>query len=319
VPTDIIGLQNITPDDEILRLENTLRDSIEPRIPGISKKPVPLQNSDVAIIIRVPRSWNQPHVVRYQKHWRFYSRNSAGKYPLDVSEVRSAFALSETIAERIRLFRTERLGKIIASETPSQITGTAKTVIHIIPIGAFGTTEKFDLSILGRYSENIPTNFFSGANNRHNFDGLLTYTQANNNYDGRYLQIFHNGILEGVEASHLSRERIIRHIPFERELLRSLPQLFSIQKQLGVEPPLFIMLSLMGVKDYSLSSSYNFLDDYINLIDRNELIIPDIKCDDFDSDSAVILRPAFDAIWNAAGFPRCLNYNENDEWTGRYS
>jgi len=35
VPVDLCGLSNINPDAEILRLENMIRDNIEPRIAGI--------------------------------------------------------------------------------------------------------------------------------------------------------------------------------------------------------------------------------------------------------------------------------------------
>jgi hypothetical protein len=29
--------------------------------------------------------WVVPHVVSYKRHWRYYSRNSSGKYPLDIA------------------------------------------------------------------------------------------------------------------------------------------------------------------------------------------------------------------------------------------
>lgn len=79
IPEELCGLQNIDADAQILRLENIIRDCIEPRIPGIHMRAIPLQTSTVAIIIRIPRSWALPHVAKFEGHWRFYSRNSAGK------------------------------------------------------------------------------------------------------------------------------------------------------------------------------------------------------------------------------------------------
>ncbi|MDP2362499.1 MAG: ATP-binding protein, partial [Ignavibacteria bacterium] len=76
VATELIGLNNIDPDAEILRLENIIRDGIEPRIFGISIKSLKLSNSNYSIIIYIPNSWAKPHVVNFSKHWRFYSRNS---------------------------------------------------------------------------------------------------------------------------------------------------------------------------------------------------------------------------------------------------
>jgi len=76
-------------------------------------------------------------MVTFRGHSRFYSRNSAGKYPLDVSEICALFALSETTTERIRNFRLERLSKIISGETQVALDEAPKTVLHIIPFGAF--------------------------------------------------------------------------------------------------------------------------------------------------------------------------------------
>ena len=59
-------------------------------------------------------------MVTFKKTSRFYTRNSAGKYQMDVGELRSAFAASELLGERMHRFRTERLSKIIAGETPVQ-------------------------------------------------------------------------------------------------------------------------------------------------------------------------------------------------------
>jgi predicted HTH transcriptional regulator len=92
VPTKITGLGDVDADAETLRLENTIRNGIDPRIPGISTRGVPV-TSGVAIVMRIPRSFALPHAVNYKGRWRFYSRSSAGKHPLNVAEVRAAFAL----------------------------------------------------------------------------------------------------------------------------------------------------------------------------------------------------------------------------------
>jgi hypothetical protein len=54
---------------------------------------------------------------------RYYSRNAAGKYSVDVTEIRSAFGLSESLPDKIRWFRDDRVAKIVADETPVKLTG----------------------------------------------------------------------------------------------------------------------------------------------------------------------------------------------------
>jgi len=316
VPSEVCGLQITNVDAEILRLENIIRDGIEPRIPGVAVRAVPLQSSRVAIIIRIPRSWALPHMVTFRGHSKFYSRNSAGKYPLDVSEIRALFALSETTAQRIRNFRVERLSKIIAGETPIALDEPPKIVLHIIPLDAFDPAKKYDLDSLD--SGSLQPIYTSGWNHRYNFDGVLAYGQFPKSTSAHsYLQIYRNGIIEAVEA-FLLRDGVIPSVAFEEELLKALPRFLAIQKKLGVEPPLFIMLSLLGVSGYIMAvdrARFGWRDDYP--IDRDALIVPEILIESFECDPAEVMRPIFNAIWNAAGWPRSMNYDENGRWIRR--
>ena len=191
LPVDLCGLGNIDVDDELLRLENTIRDNVKPRIPGISMCAISLDEASFAVIVHIPRSWTQPHVVDFKGHWRFYSRNSSGKYPLDVAEVRSSFALSETIMERIIQFRTQRLGKIIAGETPMTLSGPAKIVLHLIPMGSIETGQQVDFALLPNDADQLAPICCMGWNDRHNFDGYLTYDPNSGEATTRsYLQVF---------------------------------------------------------------------------------------------------------------------------------
>lgn len=319
-PVDVCGLPGIDPDAEILRLENLLRDNIEPRIPGTATKAVLLSTSDVAIVVRIPRSWVQPHAVNYQGHWRFYTRSSAGKYPLDVSEVRAAFAMSETLAERVRLFRTERLGKIVAGETPIAVGESGKIVLHIVPFGAFDPSAAFDISSLGDAVWRLKPIYGSVAGHRYNLDGLVTYGHSRKPPAQSYLQLFRNGIIEIVETSMLRDEiegrPCIPSIAYEKEILDALPTYLSIQEQLGVTPPLFIMLSLVEVSGYimAVSRRMDLWGEHTYPIDRDMLVLPEIVLESFEVNAAESMRPIFDSVWNAAGWPRSMNYDESGEW-----
>jgi hypothetical protein len=325
IPVQICGLPGIDPDAEILRLENMLRDNIEPRIPSLSMRAVQT-SSGLVIVVRVPRSWVQPHVVKYQRHWRFYSRNSAGKYPLDVSELRGQFLLSETRAERIREFRAERLGKVVSEETPIALIDGAKTVFHIIPFGAFDPAFKADVSVLEEkvwHFTPIDTSRVGGW--RYNLDGLVTYGFSRNPSLSRsYLQVFRNGCIEAVEASMMrvpdNQPPVISSGGYEKELLNALPRFLSIQKKLGVEPPVFVMVSLLGVYDYLVKPAGTtdfdplWWMDQAKPIDRDTLLLPEIVINTFEPNPAEAMRPIFDAIWNASGWPRSLNYDDEGNW-----
>ena len=74
-----------------------------------------------------------------------------------------------------------------------------KTVLHIVPIRAFETLEKFDLTSVDFGQDSI----FSGPEKRYNLDGYIRFSAFRNSAPGKYLQIFRNGIIEGVETSNI--------------------------------------------------------------------------------------------------------------------
>ena len=119
--TELCGVEVESLDRENLRLEQIVRDGIEPRMPKVEFHAVHLSGNRYIWLIRVPASWIAPH--RVKRNSKFYARNSAGRYELDVSELRLAFSMTETIAGRIRDFRTDRIAKINAGLTPVSLVG----------------------------------------------------------------------------------------------------------------------------------------------------------------------------------------------------
>lgn len=316
VPVEVCGLQGYDPDKEILRLESIIRSGIAPRIYGVSSQPIPLEASGVVIIIRTPRSYALPHMVTFKGCSKFYSRNSGGKHPLDVSELRRLFALSETTAERIRVFRLERLGKIVSGETPVLLEKVPKIVLHIIPFGAFDPAAIFDVASLASDCSRLMPVYTAISGHRHNFDGFLTYNQSGkSSLANSYVQIFRNGIIETVDAHilrpRLNMEKSIPSSHFKEKLLLALPRYLSIQKQLGIEPPFFIMLSLLGVSGYVMAVHPSLAED-LHPIDRDDLLVPEVVVEKFDCDPDKIMKPAFDAVSNACGLPGSMNYDESE-------
>lgn len=318
LPVEVAGLQGIDVDAEKLRLDNMVRDGLKPRIPGVSIKDVPLQSGAVVLIIRVPRSWAAPHMIIFKSNGKFYARHSAGKAQLDVDELRSAFVLSETRAERIRSFRADRLAKIVAGETPVELQRNARTVLHIVPVGAFDAVVRFDVTSLERQGDLVEPMCARGYTSRHNFDGFLTYAAVPGALAHSYLQVFSHGSVEALEDFLLEGDRrVIFGARLEQELIASLPRFLSIQRQLGVEPPLFIMLSLIGVAGYSMDTTRLRPARLYNApIDRDTLVVPEVMIDTFEIDPAQVLKPAFDAVWNAAGWPGSMSYNAEGQWVG---
>ena len=116
---EVVPIQGTTADESKLFIENLIRTAIEPRIP-VQVKEVDGFGADgdgFIIFVRIPQSFASPHMVTFKNSSKFYSRNSSGKFQLDVHEIRNAFLATDSQADRIRSFLQDRLAKIIADET----------------------------------------------------------------------------------------------------------------------------------------------------------------------------------------------------------
>lgn len=315
IPQAANGLMNLNADAEILRLENMIRDGIEPRIPSIQLRRVESFVNGPVLLLRILKSWASPHMVKFGGSSRFYSRNSAGKYPLDVTEIRAAFALSEALPERIRRFRDDRLAKIIAGETPIPLVPNPKIVLHFLPVAALETGSQVNLSLV-RERHPLPMNS-SGANIRFNFNGVLTFDTWQD-VGHTYLQVFRNGAIEAVEAHFLSEYQGKKEIDIEtleRELVLAFQRNLALLRVLELQPPVFVMLTLLGVKDYIVvPRRITHFPRGIFPIDQRDLFLPELIVEDYNVQIPVALKPAFDAIWQASGYQSSMYYDQQGKW-----
>jgi hypothetical protein len=316
VPTELCGLGDVQTDKEILRLEETILRGVQPRLLSVRSQPVELSAGGVALVIRVPRSWRPPHRVSFLQHDKFWTRATNGKHDMDVTELRDAFALAGDTADRIRDLREGRLARIVAGETPVPLPDGPKIVLHVVPIGAFDPGARVDSRVIAQEAGDGSRTFHSAMQRRHNFDGFLVYIQfdPDSGPAEMYAQIFRSGAVEVVDTRWGARngEHIISW-EYESSLREALRDCLALQKRLGIEPPVFVMLSLLGVRGYSMQPYCAPLANQRQQtpIDRDDLIIPEGVIEDFNCDADEVLRLAFDAVGNACGYPRAMNYDDS--------
>jgi hypothetical protein len=308
------GLADVNVDEVTRRMDGLIANGIEPRIIGVRIRAIDGFLKGPIIIIFIPKSWNSPHMVTLQGTSRFYSRNNAGKSQLDITEIRSAFLFSEALPEKIRRFRDSRIAKVIADETPIQLNPYPKIMLHVLPISSFDPLSQIDLRSPKNIDlmEKLAPIYAMGWNHRYNFDGFLNYREQNS-----YVQLFRNGAIEAVDSLLLAErdgQKLIPGVAFGHEILTSTNKYLKIENELGLQPPVFIMLSIIGIKDYKIHAGQGFF--YMNKpsIDRDVLILPEAVVDSYDVDIAEALRNSFDALWQAAGWEHSVNYDENGKW-----
>lgn len=197
---------------------------------------------------------------------------------------------------------------------PSNLSGHAKLVLHLIPYSIADSRVIFEVNQIYN-SENFQAIATMDRNRRYNFDGVLAYA------DDTYVQVFRSGAIEAATTRLFNDERkSIPSISFEKEIIKIFPYYTALLRDLGVEPPLLLFLTLCGVKDYRMGvdpSRFFPRDIPGRPIDRDVLLIPEIVMEGWELEASKILRSSFDAIWNAAGWERSINYDENGNWVER--
>ncbi|KKM05059.1 hypothetical protein LCGC14_1757880, partial [marine sediment metagenome] len=118
-PSSHEGITVPHPDQEVLRLEQMMRNGIEPIPPSsvYRTKIIQQQNNNYIFILRLRRSWLRLHRISLNFKSKFYARATNRKYPMDIQEIRSSILLSETVTSQIRQFKEERVSIIDTNES----------------------------------------------------------------------------------------------------------------------------------------------------------------------------------------------------------
>jgi Putative DNA-binding domain len=322
IPINLKGVVIKNADDEILRLEQILQNGLEPRLPSKNIKHIQSPNSEDFFLIRVSQSWIAPHRVKCKDkefNDKFYGRHSGGKYPMDVSELRTAFMLSEQISERIRNFRLERIRKIKEDdELPVELIDKGKLVLHLIPLSAFSNSFNIDVSSSRGIWQTLNPIGVSDSYRMVNLDGVVSYypsQDGNTNKYQSYTQLFRNGIIEAVCSLDFMRDCIIPSEHYEQQSVWSVQKYLKFLFYLGIEPPVYVFLSFANVKGYRLMViNPQVSGDNGTFVNRQDILLPELIIDSFQNFSAEMLKPVFDIVWNSFGYERSFNFDENGKW-----
>lgn len=341
VADKIIGVENLNFDNQKQYVENLVRTNIEPRLVGLEFHEITVDSSHTILIIKTPRSWNSPHVVSFVKHWRFYGRNSAGNYQMDVTQLKDSFILGSSITEKLEDKRNERLSLIKRSYQTGKQEPVPTLVIHIQPFESLQSFFTLDIKNLIYNSENLILGYKLHNEPKFNFDGV----SIKDNYN--YLQIFKSGVTEEVNTQIFDKnedgEAIIDALKLDSVVFRTTGSRLKLLKDSGVDSPVLIQVSLLGIHNYKLQTSYEVNKQPMKTklpdsVDRGNLITESIFLeslgnvlldgyfeaggDNFPNSwktAESILKPALDSIWNAIGIEACLHYDKDGKWKGRMS
>jgi len=316
-PFSTNGFHSRNIDQDTLRLEQIIRNGIEPSIPDLQIHTIPVDDDNFITTIRVNKSWSSPHRVTLNNHAKFYGRNSAGKYPLDVNELRTAFLLTENIANRIRNFLSDRIAGIYGNKTPFPLHDGAKLMVHLVPLSSFSNPDVLTIEECRTQQNNLRPIGGSGWNSKINIDGIFNYSGANNESCESYAQIYRNGVIETtctIEA--WDGQLLIPSTWVEERIIKTLSNYLLICKNLRIEVPIYVFVNFIGVKKYKFAVN-NRLRQGHQPVDRDLLQFQELTVESYDVEPHLILRQLFDQIWNAWGYDKSYNYTDEGQWVSR--
>jgi Putative DNA-binding domain len=320
VADSVVGVRPPNLDAEKLRLEQLLASCVEPRLPRVDIHPVACSDGAHVLVVRAAHSWVGPH--RVTKNNKFYARNSAGKYALDVGELRTAFSLSGAAAERVRAFRTDRLAKIAARETPVPLTDATSIVLHMVPLPSFADRQAFDMvaALAAGTHFPLPLTGMTGSNrSRVNLDGIVNYYAQTQDGAKSYVQVFRNGAIEGVAVMNREADgAYIVDTVFANMIVAATRQYLAVMKSLDVAFPIFALLSFCNAAGCRMRYTTDMSGMWYNTepLHENVVAFPEITFDDSAADIPALLRPLLNIVSNAFGLGRSGMYDGQGGWMG---
>ena len=314
------GVDSRETDSQILQMGNLVRDCLRPALVGFQIAAVPCADGRSVIVIDFPVSFVGPHMVTFRGSQRFFARSSNGKHPMEYSEIRSSFLQRGSSAEKLEQLRRDRINRVITGMDFRGI-GTTKTafLLEVVPLKSLHDEVTVDF----RGHPNLRADFTAinaySADATYDFEGFVAFVWNHpDNQVLAYSRLSRYGYVSAY-CSSLSRlldgKQTIASRNFEPQLAQAVANYSSLLRQLGITLPHAVLITLLNGKGVELfrgplvshPMSYHPVNE-VNLSAPVGIISQE------NVNALLLLRPQFDAFWNAFGYSSCINYDDAGKW-----
>lgn len=310
----IHGIAIENEDKLFQKIEDTIKSNTEPSINNIVLKKIKTGDKKV-LVIGVPKGLGLPCMVTLNQTNKFLKRRNSGKYAVDVYELNQMFMQNLILKESVEKFREERTKKVISGKVIPNLDNSTSFFAHIFPL-SFVNEQIIDLSEVhtsGQIITLMQPLHATGCDHMYNLDGFLTFCTRSlkienslqpNEYKDKiisYNQLLRNGIYE-IYSSHVV-ENIDSHLRlYEYNLNQSIDAIkhgLIVLQKMNVESPFYVSLSLHGLLNAKLIYHGNCVNS--KRFSTNEIFLPAVLVQHYDSDIKELLKPVFDILWQAVG------------------
>jgi hypothetical protein len=319
IPLSAPGFPMSQPDQVKLRLEGMLQTSVEPRVPSVVLHTVSLDADNCVLVVRTRRSWLAPHRISVSNHAQFYGRNSASTYPMDVTQLRQAFLVSDQHSDQVRAFVVDRLLRIEQDRAPVTLDPGAKMVFHVLPIASLSPRVQHQLEVPKLERTSFPIFSEGSRASKPNLDGFVVCDNRRGNCQS-YTQVFRSGAAESVVVFDRFSfgEHVLAGGRIEYFVNRLLPDLVEQLHGRGVPGPYVLSLSFVDVNGYEMQTNTSFGNREKFRYPETTMMLPDVLLETPEEfQSWTIMRPIFDVMWNAFEYDGSPNYDNDGNWSVR--
>jgi hypothetical protein len=350
IPVSIEGFSSEDIDKDLQRLEQIIRNGIEPRIIGYKMKYLELDNGKYILVLEIPKSILSPHWVSYKHSYKFYGRDSSGKYFMTLEELRLAFNESLEISERFAEFRAERINRVRAGDLGIGNlyldNNDVYFLLHLVPLGSLtvsGLKRRLNFESIQNKGFKLKPPTSDAWYKRYTLEGFYTFSQnKENQLINSYSCFFYNGIIEAfgkLPVEQKEKERVILGGTLESFLLRRIYRYLTTLMELNINSPLIVSVTLLNAKSLIINPGVQHdLDIFPNntqiallpeVIIEDLSQIPYIKIHNIPNINnnlplseyevvfnrvAQVFKLLLDSIWNMSGLPESLFFDEENNW-----
>ncbi len=323
VAAEIAGIDAATLGAQQQRIENLLRDGVDPPLRGVRFQPVGLATEGrAALVVRVPKSWSGPHRVTTGGHAHFYGRNAKESYPLDVAALHESFGASDAMFARAHAFQTDRIIQLSNRQTvrPLERDG-ALLVYHMLPLASFAPASRINLwpPDAERFARFTPA-LVNVSNQDPTFEGFVLFTQRRRD-SVAYCHVHRSGCIEvacvlgPIGEGDDPREYWIESPWIEQFAIFNTERFAESLNHYGVSLPYLAALKIIGGTDYRLNvQGPNFQDQ--TRLGRGVLELPPAQIESTQFDSASLWKDSLDRLYNAFGREGSPFWRDG-RWTAR--
>lgn len=257
---EVVGIPPGDMDENITRIENLVRDSVEPRLPGFHIHTVPLADGRTVLVLRMPASLVAPHRVRTSN--KFHARNSRGKYPMDVGELRTAFAATERMPQMMRELHTQAAAATTGANMPTRLTGGPIVIVTIAPLNILREARDLEIDRDHALQPISPNQINARPNYVVSLDGLIVYAEPPNVGEAvRGWAVNHRrGYVDfawRIDTTFFNPPHIVPD-HFTLGLVGAARSTVTRLRLMGLEGPWIAMASLKGVRGFMAARDAHF-------------------------------------------------------------